>query len=110
MTDTVNPAAPPESPAGPEPIPPEEARRRLDDTLAPYLEDGWVIRVQHDYMAQLTQGRRNLECHIDLLGTVTVTEKALSPAQDSGRLLAWVLLLVSFLMVVAIASALGWLT
>ncbi len=109
MTDEVTPSAPDERPAAREPIPPDEARRLLDEALAPYLDDGWVIRVQHDYMAQLTQGRRNLEFHVDLLGAISITEKALTPAQDSGRLMAWVLLLVSFLLVLAIASALGWL-
>ena len=95
-------------PAAVEPIAPQEARQRLDQALAPYLEDGWAVRARHDYMAQLTRGRRNLEFYVDLLGEVTVSERGLTPAQASGRLIAWVLLLASFLLVLAIASALGW--
>jgi hypothetical protein len=45
---------------------------------------------------------------VDLLGEVTREEKPISPVQDSGRLVAWALLLVSFLLAVAVASALGW--
>jgi hypothetical protein len=109
----LSPERQPTSPAGSptaavEPISPAEARQRLEAALDPYLQDGWVIRAQHDYMAQLTRGRRNLEFYVDLVGGVTVTEKGLTPGQASGHLIAWVLLLVSFLLVLAIASALGW--
>ncbi|MBN2470565.1 MAG: hypothetical protein JXN59_07565 [Anaerolineae bacterium] len=96
-------------PEAPEPIAPEEARQALEAAIAPYLADGWIVLVEHDYMARLTKGRRNLEFFVDLLGEVSVTESGLSPVQEAGRLVAWLLLLVAFLLVVALASALGWL-
>jgi hypothetical protein len=92
-----------------EPISPEAARHRLEEAMAPYLTDGWSVRAEHDYMARLTRGRRNIDFYVDLLGNVAIEDKALTPGQDSGRLVAWLLLLVTFLLVLAIASALGWL-
>ena len=92
-----------------DPIDPEEARQRLDAALAPYLEDGWEIRSEHDYMARLTRGGHNLDFYVDLLGEVRVEDKALTPGQDSGRLVAWLFLLLTFFLVIALASALGWL-
>lgn len=90
-----------------DPISPQEARQRLDAALAPYLEAGWALRTRTDYMARLTRGRRNLDFYVDLTGEVSQTERPLTPVQESGRLVAWVLLLVSLLLALAIASALG---
>ena len=100
---------PEEIPAEFEPISPEAAREVLDTALAPYLEDGWVILVQTDFMARLTREKQNLDVYVDLLGEVTIEDKPLTPFQETGRLVAWVLLLVAFLLAVAVASALGWL-
>jgi hypothetical protein len=91
-----------------EPISPEEARQHLEEAMATYLEDGWIVRAEHDYMARLTRGKRNLDFYVDLLGNVTMEDKALTPGQDSGRLVAWLLLLATFLVVLAFASAVGW--
>ncbi len=90
-----------------EPVTPEEARRRLEAAIAPYLAEGWVVLVEHDFMARLTRGRRNLDFHVDLLGEVRIEEHALSPVQEAGPLVAWLLLLLSFLLALAVASALG---
>jgi hypothetical protein len=38
-----------------------------------------------------------------------VTEQAINPAQDSGRLLAWVLLLLSLGIAFLVARIVGWL-
>ncbi len=91
-----------------DPISPEEARRRLETALEPYLAEGWAVVAEHDYMARLTLGGRNLDFYVDLLGNVEMEEKSLSIGQSSGQLVAWLLLLVTFLVVLAIASALGW--
>ncbi len=96
-------------PEAPEPIAPEDARQVLERATAPYLEAGWIVLVEHDFMARLTKGHRNLDFYVDLLGEVQVEESDLSPVQDAGRLVAWLLMLVAFLLVVALASALGWL-
>lgn len=92
-----------------DPISPEEASERLDAALAPYLEDGWEVRVRHDYMARLTRGEHNLDFYVDLLGEVEIEEKPLTPGQESGRLVAWIFLILAFFLVLAAASALGWL-
>jgi hypothetical protein len=44
-----------------------------------------------------------------LLGEVTVKESAINPAQDSGRMLAWTLLLLSLAIAFLLARAVGWL-
>ena len=92
-----------------EPVSPEAARAALEAAIAPYLAEGWTVLVEHDFMARLTQGKHNLDFHVDLLGEVRIEEGDLSPVQDAGRLVAWLLLLVTFLLAITIASALGWL-
>ncbi|MBN2471827.1 MAG: hypothetical protein JXN59_13985 [Anaerolineae bacterium] len=92
-----------------EPVAPEEARRRLEAATAPYLADGWTVRVEHDYMAQLTRGRQNLTFYVDLLGQVTSEETRLSPVQESGHVVAWLLLVLAFFLVLTAATAFGWL-
>ena len=105
-----------DSPTPPEPISPEEARLALDramaERLGPGWQDegsGWLLVTGNDYMARVTRGSINLDFMVDLLGNVTVEEKPLSPAQTSGRLIAWTLLLLALGIVYLIARALGWL-
>jgi hypothetical protein len=90
-----------------EPIQPEEAAAVMEQALQPYLDDGWLVLHQSPYIARLTREGRNLEIRVDLLGKVIVDEVALSPLQDSGRLIAWVLLLASLLVVLVLATVLG---
>ena len=104
-----------DSPTPPEPISPEEARLALDramaERLGPGWQDegsGWLLVTGNDYMARVTRGSINLDFMVDLLGNVTVEEKPLSPAQTSGRLIAWTLLLLSLGIVYLVARALGW--
>ena len=105
-----------DSPTPPEPISPEEARLALDramaERLGPGWQDegsGWLLVTGNDYMARVTRGSMNLDFMVDLLGNVTIEEKPLSPAQTSGRLIAWTLLLLALGIVYLIARALGWL-
>ena len=105
-----------DSPTPPEPVSPEEARLALDramaERLGPGWQDegsGWLLVTGNDYMARVTRGSINLDFMVDLLGNVTVEEKPLSPAQTSGRLIAWTLLLLALGIVYLIARALGWL-
>lgn len=90
-------------------VEPDEARQLLDDALAPYLADGWTVLDRHDFMARLNRGEQNLEFYVGLTGEITIDEKPLSLIQSSGRVVAWLLLLLTFLIVVGIASILGWL-
>lgn len=103
MTDPINP------------IPPEQARAILEAAIRERLGDhwddeetGWARVTGHAYMARLTKGRTNLDFYVDLLGSVTVEEKPISPAQDSGRLIAWMLLIVSLGIAFMVARAIGW--
>lgn len=91
----------------PDIIAPEVARQQLEAAIAPYLAEGWIVREEHDYMARLTRGNRNLDVLVDLTGAVTVEEKPTTLGQETGRLVAWVLLLAAFLVALAVAQALG---
>lgn len=90
-----------------EPIGPREAERILAQALEPYLADGWRVLERDAYMARLTRADRNLEVRVDLLGQVQTQETGLTSLQDSGRLVAWVLLVTALLLALAITSALG---
>lgn len=106
MTDTLPP---------PEPIPPDQAREILDQAMVERLGvdwqdegSGWLLVTGNDYFARVTRGPVNVDFLVDLLGHVTVEEKPLSPAQTSGRLLVWTLLLLALAIVYLLAKALGW--
>jgi hypothetical protein len=99
-----------------EPIPAEQAREILDRAMRERLGDdwrdeasGWQWITGHDYMARVTRGRINVDFYVDLLGEVSVTEKEINPAQDSGRALAWVLLGLSLGIAFLLARIAGWL-
>ncbi len=90
-----------------EPINPQDAAIILKQALEPYLADGWRVLDQSAYYARVTRGTRNLDILVDLLGQVEKRESELTPLQDSGRLAAWMLLLATLLVVMALATALG---
>ncbi len=109
MSDTPPPDA------APEPIAPAEARAALDramaERLGPDWQDegsGWLLVTGNDYMARVTRGSLNIDFLVDLLGHVSIEEKPLSPAQSSGRLIAWTLLLLALGIVYLLARGLGW--
>jgi hypothetical protein len=98
-----------------EPIAPEQARAILDEAMRVRLgedwqdeDSGWQLVTGHDYMARVTRGSRNVDFFVDLLGDVTVQESQINPAQASGRMIAWVLLLVSLGVAYLLARAVGW--
>ncbi len=97
-----------------EPISGEEARAILNaairDRLGEHWNDeerGWRLVSGHDYMARLTRGRRNIDFMVDLLGNVTVEEKAIGAAQIQGRINAWLLLGASLFLALLIAYLAG---
>jgi len=90
-----------------EPVGPDEAAHILAKAIEPYLADGWRILDRSAYSARLTRGIRNLDLRVDLLGQVETEETGLTPLQDSGRLAAWVVLLTTLLVVLALSAALG---
>ena len=98
-----------------EPIAPEQARAILEKAMSERLGDGWrdedsgwQLVTGDDFMARVTRGSKNVDFYVDLLGSVTVEEKEISPAQASGRMIAWVLLLVSLGVAYLVARAVGW--
>jgi len=90
-----------------EPVSPHEAERILSQALEPYLSEGWRVLERDAYTARLTRDDRNLDVRVDLLGQVETRESGLTALQDSGRLVAWVLLITALLLALAITSALG---
>ena len=99
-----------------EPIAADAARARLEQAIREHLGDdwqdetgGWLRVTGHDYMARYTRGRVNVDFYVDLLGNVTVETSEITPAQDSGRLVALVLLLASVGLAVMLARVAGWL-
>ncbi len=102
--------------AAPEPIPAEQARAILDQAMRERLgadwedeDSGWQMVTGHDYMARVTRGRVNVDFYVDLLGAVTISESEINPAQDSGRMLSWMLLLLSLGIAFLLARIVGWL-
>lgn len=99
-----------------EPIPAEAARAALYAAIRERLgehwndeESGWRLVSGHDYMARLTRGSRNIDFMVDLLGSVTIEEKAIGPAQIQGRINAWLLLGASLILAVLLAYFSGFL-
>src|SRR5262245_58525554 len=96
-----------------EPVSAEQARAILDQAMRERLgdnwqSDDWVLLTGHDYMARVTKGNRNVDFYVDLLGNVRVEEKEVSPAQGSGRLVAWLILLLSLGIAFLLARIAGW--
>lgn len=90
-----------------EPINPEEADKIMQKALDSYRAEGWMVLDRGAYASRLTRGRRNLDVRVDLLGQLEVEESGLTPLQDSGRLIAWIVLLAMLLVVLALTSVLG---
>lgn len=97
-----------------QPISPEKAREILEAAIRERLgddwrddEDGWVIVTGHNYMARLNKGRVNLDFYVDLLGNVTVEQKEINPGQDTGRLVAWMFLLLALAIAFLVARIAG---
>lgn len=105
--DAPHPETGPAASAEIEPISPAAAKAILDDALQPYLDDDWHVLDRGAYVARLTKGTRNLDFQVDLLGEVAITETELTPLQESGRLIAWALLIATLLVVLTLASVLG---
>ncbi|MBE2268406.1 MAG: hypothetical protein IAE80_09270 [Anaerolinea sp.] len=99
-----------------DPLPPDQARAILDAAMRQRLgadwqdeDSGWLLVTGHDYMARVTRGRVNVDFYVDLLGAVTIEEKEINAAQDSGRMLAIILLILSLGIAFLAARAVGWL-
>jgi len=109
MLPDSEPELDPQKPSEPEiePISPQDAEAILKQAVEPYLAEGWRVIDRSAYLARLTRGKRNLDLRIDLLGKVEKQEMDLTPLQDSGRLMAWMLQLTALLVALALSAALG---
>ncbi len=109
MLPDSEPELDPQKPSEPEiePISPQDAEAILKQAVEPYLAEGWRVIDRSAYLVRLTRGKRNLDLRIDLLGKVEKQEMDLTPLQDSGRLMAWMLLLTALLVALALSAALG---
>ena len=97
-----------------QPIPGDEARAILEQAIRDRLgegwdaeDTGWAVVASHDYMARLNRGRVNVDFYVDLLGAVTVEEKMVNAGQDTGRLFAWVFLLLALAIALLLARTIG---
>lgn len=97
-----------------QPISPDKAREILEAAIRERLgddwrddDDGWVMVTGHNYMARLNKGRVNLDFYVDLLGNVTVEQKEINPGQDTGRLVAWMFLLLALAIAFLLARVAG---
>lgn len=104
-TSELDPQKPPEAEI--EPISPQAAEAILKQAVEPYLAEGWRVIDHNAYLARLTRGKHNLDIRVDLLGQIEKQETDLTPLQDSGRLMAWILLLTGLMVALALSAALG---
>lgn len=97
-----------------EPIPAAQARLILEEAIRARLGerwndelDGWTVISRHDYMARLVKGSTSVDFYVDLLGDVSIEEKPIDPAREGGRVIAWLVLLVSLAVALTLARAAG---
>ncbi len=91
-------------------ISPEEAENILRPEVEQLIAGGWRIAAKPLYGVRLVKGNEVLDMRVDLLGNVErKTKFNILSAEQTGRLIAWVLLITSLLVTLALASALGFL-
>lgn len=89
-------------------VTPEQAETILRPEVEQLMEEGWRIVSKPLYGVRLEKEREILDLRVDLLGNIErETKLSLFTAADTGRLIAWVLLLASLLVTLALASELG---
>lgn len=93
-----------------EPISGQQAREVLTAAIRAHLgddweneHDGWVMVTGHDFMARMTNGQKNVDFYVDLLGNTTVEEREIDPAQELGRMRALMFLFASLLAALVLA-------
>lgn len=94
-----------------EPASPEEQRAAIDAALLERLGENWrrdwiVVHDAND-LVRLNKGDINLDFHADLLAHVDIIEREASPMQLGGHLVAWLVLIASFAVALAIAAIAG---
>lgn len=89
-------------------ISPEAAEAILKPEVEKLVADGWRVVHESAFAARLVKERDLIDLRVDLLGQLERKQGVtLLYGPEIGRAVAWVLLLVSILMALALASALG---
>ncbi|MBI5928113.1 MAG: hypothetical protein HY862_02305 [Chloroflexi bacterium] len=89
-------------------ITPEAAEAILKPEVEKLITDGWRIIHESSFAARLVKERDMVDLQVDLLGQLERKQGVtLIYGPEIGRVIAWVLLLVSILLALALASALG---
>lgn len=87
-------------------IPPEQAAAIIEPKLQELQAEGWKIVDETDYSARLIRGKANLDIWIDLLGNIEMQEKPMSLLQETGQIIAILLLIIIALFILVILSLL----
>lgn len=97
-----------------EPVPPDEARRRIMAAIVERLgaqwnneSDGWLMVHDSAYLVRLNRGDRDIDFQCDLLGEIIITEQEASPLRISGKMIAWMVLAASLFVALALAQTAG---
>lgn len=89
-------------------VTPDQAEDLLRPEVEKLIEEGWRIVSKPLYGVRLEKEREILDLRVDLTGNIErETKLSLFTGADTGRLIAWVLLMASILVTLALASALG---
>jgi hypothetical protein len=94
-----------------EPIAPDDAREAIEKKIQSHMPDwkeqGWMKIYDSNYLVRLHKDRTNLDFQCDLLGNVEIIEREANPMQLGGRLIAWLVLLASLAVALALAILAG---
>lgn len=106
MIDTEQPISPQIS--DDDIITPEQAEEILRPEVQQLQAEGWRIVSKPLYGVRMERGVETLDMRVDLLGNIErETTLTVWTSAFKGRLVAWMLLIVSLIGVLALASAIG---
>lgn len=89
-------------------VTPDEAEAILRPEVEQLVAEGWRIVSKPLYGVRLERERDIVDLRVDLLGNVIRESKIkLFTGADTGRIVAWVLLIATLLVVLTLASVLG---
>lgn len=89
-------------------VTPDEAEAILRPEVEQLVAEGWRVVSKPLYGVRLERERDVVDLRVDLLGNVIRENKIkLFTGADTGRIVAWVLLIATLLVVLTLASVLG---
>lgn len=91
-------------------VSPDEAEEILRPEVEQLMAEGWRVVSKPLYGVRLEHERSILDLRVDLLGNIERNEHYnFMSGAEVGRTVAWVLLIITFLFILVLASALGFL-